>query len=103
MLFYTLLLHIFGLINYKSEEKKLVGKKWLIIWIAIMIIVGFTYYQLLTDTELSEIGKTSPISLEGLSFITVFLSAGFRLKYELLMNLIGIISIVNSVLVDTVL
>ena len=88
---------IFGLINYKSEEKKLVGKKWLIIWIAIMIIVGFTYYQLLTDTELSEIGKTSPISLEGLSFITVFLSAGFRLKYELLMNLIGIISILFSI------
>ena len=88
---------IFGLINYKSEEKKLVGKKWLIIWITIMIIVGFTYYQLLTDTELSEIGKTSPISLEGLSFITVFLSAGFRLKYELLMNLVGIISILFSI------
>jgi len=88
---------IFGLINYKSEEKKLVGKKWLIIWIAIMIIVGFTYYQLLTDTELNEIGKTSPISLEGLSFITVFLSAGFRLKYELLMNLVGIISILFSI------
>ncbi len=62
-----------------------------------MIIVGFTYYQLLTDTELSEIGKTSPISLEGLSFITVFLSAGFRLKYELLMNLVGIISILFSI------
>ena len=88
---------IFGLINYKSEEKKLVGKKWLVIWIAIMIIVGFMYYQLLTDTELSEIGKTSPISLEGLSFITVFLSAGFRLKYELLMNLVGIISILFSI------
>ena len=87
---------IFGLINYKSEEKKLVGKKWLIIWITIMIIVGFTYYQILTDTEL-EIGKTSPISLEGLSFITVFLSAGFRLKYELLMNLVGVISILSSI------
>ena len=88
---------IFGLINYKSEEKKLVGKKWLIIWVTIMIIVGFTYYQILGDTELSEIGKTSPISLEGLSFITVFLSAGFRLKYELLMNLVGVISILSSI------
>ena len=88
---------IFGLINYKSEEKKLVGKKWLIVWVTIMIIVGFTYYQILGDTELSEIGKTSPISLEGLSFITVFLSAGFRLKYELLMNLVGIISILFSI------
>ena len=88
---------IFGLINYKSEEKKLVGKKWLIIWVTIMIIVGFTYYQILGDTELGEIGKTSPISLEGLSFITVFLSAGFRLKYELLMNLVGVISILSSI------
>ena len=88
---------IFGLINYKSEEKKLVGKKWLIVWVTIMIIVGFTYYQILGDTELGEIGKTSPISLEGLSFITVFLSAGFRLKYELLMNLVGIISILSSI------
>ena len=87
---------IFGLINYKSEEKKLVGKKWLIVWVTIMIIVGFTYYQILGDTEL-EIGKTSPISLEGLSFITVFLSAGFRLKYELLMNLVGITSILLSI------
>ena len=88
---------IFGLINYKSEEKKLVGKKWLIVWVTIMIIVGFTYYQILGDTELGEIGKTSPISLEGLSFITVFLSAGFRLKYELLMNLVGVISILSSI------
>jgi hypothetical protein len=88
---------IFGLINYKSEEKKLVGKKWLITWIAVMIIVGFAYYQLIPENDLNEIGKSSPISLEGLSFITVFLSAGFRLKYEILMNLVGIISIFFSI------
>ena len=81
---------IFSLINYRSEEKKLVGKKWLIIWIATAVIVGFIYYQLIADSGLGEIGKTSPISLEGLSFITVFLSAAFRLKYDLLMNLVGI-------------
>ena len=88
---------IFGLINYKSSEKKLVGKKWLIIWIGIMIIVAFVYYQLLTESGLGEVGKSSPISLEGLSFITVFLSAAFRLKYEILMNLVGMISIFFSI------
>ena len=88
---------IFSLINYRSEEKKLVGKKWLIIWIATAVIVGFVYYQLIADSGLGEIGKTSPISLEGLSFITVFLSAAFRLKYDLLMNLVGILSIFFSV------
>ena len=88
---------LFGLINYNSQEKKLVGKKWLIIWIGIMIIMAFVYYQILTENGLGEIGKSSPISLEGLSFITVFLSAAFRLKYELLMNLVGIISIFFSI------
>ena len=88
---------IFSLINYKSEEKKLVGKKWLVIWITAMIVMGFVFYQLLPENELSEIGKSSPISLKGLDFITVFLSAAFRLKYDLLMNLVGTISIFFSV------
>ena len=88
---------IFSLINYKSEEKKFVGKKWLIIWITVMIAMGIVFYQLIPENELSEIGKSSPISLKGLDFITVFLSAAFRLKYDLLMNLVGIISIFFSV------
>jgi len=88
---------IFSLINYRSEEKKLVGKKWLVIWITAMVVMGFVFYQLLPENELSGIGKSSPISLKGLDFITVFLSAAFRLKYDLLMNLVGIISIFFSV------
>jgi hypothetical protein len=88
---------IFSLINYKSEEKKFVGKKWLIIWITVMIAMGIVFYQLIPENELSEIGKSSPISLKGLDFITVFLSAAFRLKYDLLMNSVGIISIFFSV------
>ena len=88
---------IFSLINYKSEEKKLVGKKWLVIWITAMVVMGFVFYQLLPENELSGIGKSSPISLKGLDFITVFLSAAFRLKYDLLMNSVGIISIFFSV------
>jgi len=88
---------IFSLINYRSEEKKLVGKKWLVIWITAMVVIGFVFYQLLPENELSEIGKSSPISLKGLDFITVFLSAAFRLKYDLLMNSVGIISIFFSV------
>ena len=88
---------IFSLINYKSEEKKLVGKKWLVIWITAMIVMGLVFYQLIPENELSGIGKSSPISLKGLDFITVFLSAAFRLKYDLLMNSVGIISIFFSV------
>ena len=88
---------IFSLINYKSEEKKLVEKKWLFIWIAILSIVGFVYYQLYPDSGLSEIGKSSPFSIEGLSFITTFLSAGFRLKFEVLMVLVGSASILFSI------
>ena len=48
---------IFSLINYKSEEKKLVGKKWLIIWIAVMIVMGFVFYQLIPENELSRYRK----------------------------------------------
>ena len=88
---------IFGLINYKSEEKKLVEKKWLFIWIAILSIVGFVYYQLYPESGLSEIGKSSPFSIEGISFITTFLSAGFRLKFEVLMVLVGSASILFSI------
>ena len=88
---------IFSLINYKSEEKKLVEKKWLFIWIAILSIVGFVYYQLYPEGGLSEIGKSSPFSIEGLSFITTFLSAGFRLKFEVLMVLVGSASILFSI------
>ena len=88
---------IFSLINYKSEEKKLVEKKWLFIWIAILSIVGFVYYQLYPESGLSQIGKSSPFSIEGLSFITTFLSAGFRLKFEVLMVLVGSASILFSI------
>ena len=88
---------IFSLINYKSEEKKLVEKKWLFIWIAILSIVGFVYYQLYPESGLSEIGKSSPFSIEGISFITTFLSAGFRLKFEVLMVLVGSASILFSI------
>ena len=88
---------IFSLINYKSEEKKLVEKKWLFMWIAILSIVGFVYYQLYPESGLSEIGKSSPFSIEGLSFITTFLSAGFRLKFEVLMVLVGSASILFSI------
>ena len=80
---------IFSLINYKLEEKKLVEKKWLVAWIAIMILVGFVYYELYPESGLSQIGKTSTFSIEGLSFITTFLSAGFRLKFDVLMVLVG--------------
>ena len=88
---------IFALINYKSQEKKLTGKKWLITWIGIMIVLGFVYYELFPDNELSQLGKSSPVSIEGLSFITTFLSAGFRLKFHVLMVLVGTLSIFFSV------
>jgi len=88
---------IFSLINYKLEEKKLVEKKWLVAWIAIMILVGFVYYELYPESGLSQIGKTSTFSIEGLSFITTFLSAGFRLKFDVLMVLVGTASIFFSI------
>ena len=96
---------IFGLISYTAEDKKLVGKKWLFAWIAITIIIGFVYYETSItmsqddafDTSLSQIGKTSPLSIEGMSFITTFLSAGFRLKFHALMVLVGGISILFSI------
>ena len=88
---------IFGLINYNSAEKKLVEKKWLVIWIAILGIIGFVYYQLYPDSGLNQIGKSSPFSIEGLSFIATFLSAGFRLKFDVLMISVGTISILFSI------
>ena len=88
---------IFSLINYKLEEKKLVEKKWLVAWIAIMILVGFVYYESYPKSGLGEIGKSSIFSIEGMSFITTFLSAGFRLKFDVLMILVGTVSIFFSI------
>ena len=62
-----------------------------------MIVLGFVYYELFPDGELSQLGKSSPVSIEGLSFITTFLSAGFRLKFHVLMVLVGTLSIFFSV------
>ena len=88
---------IFALINYRPAEKKLVEKKWLVTWIAILCIIGSVYYQLYPESGLNEIGKSSPLSIEGLSFITTFLSAGFRLKFDILMISVGTISILFSI------
>ena len=88
---------IFGLINYNSAEKKLVEKKWLVVWIAILGIIAFVYYQLYPEGGLNQIGRSSPFSIEGLSFITTFLSAGFRLKFDVLMISVGTISILFSI------
>ena len=96
---------IFGLINYTAEEKKFAGKKWIFAWVMITIIIGFVYYETAftmsqddgLNISLSQIGKTSPLSIEGLSFITTFLSAGFRLKFHVLMVLVGTASILLSI------
>jgi len=87
---------IFALLNFNST-RNLIGKKWLISWIVVMLICGAIYYQSFDQVQLPEIGKTSPLSLEGLSFITVFLSTAFRLKFDLLLNLVGIFSIILSI------
>ena len=96
---------IFCLINYKGEEKRFVEKKWLITWIGIMCIIGFVYFEVaitlsqdnVLESTYGQIGKTSPLSIEGLSFITTFLSAGFRLKFDVLMVLVGTASIFFSI------
>ena len=89
---------IFGLINYDSSTKKFIGKKWLVFWFLSMIVCGILYYSLFNTDEIPEIGKTSPLSIEGLSFITTFLSTAFRLKFEILFNLVGTLSIILSIL-----
>ena len=89
---------IFGLLNFNSTTKKFIGKKWLLLWIMGMIICGIIYYESFNQEQLPQIGKTSPLSLEGLSFITVFLSTAFRLKFDLLLNLVGIFSISLSII-----
>ena len=89
---------IFGLINFNFTIKKFIGKKWLVLWITCMILCGIIYYGSFNQEQLPQIGKTSPLSLEGLSFITVFLSTAFRLKFDLLLNLVGIFSIILSII-----
>jgi len=77
------------------SEKKIENKKWILLWASSIIITGFIYMNLTS-------GLSEPTSLDllfsstGLIFIANFLSSSFRLKYELLMIIVGSLSIIVS-------
>ena len=79
--------------NYTNSETN--SKKFLIIWTSSIIIVGAFYLSLVSNT-------TEPFHFEmlftpaGFSFITHYIASSFRLKFELLMILVGSASLIIS-------
>ena len=84
-------------ILFKSiSEKKFENKKWIFLWIISASLIGFFYMTL--TSGMSEPMRTDLLfSYTGFSFITNFISSSFRLKYELLMILVGSFSIILSI------
>ncbi len=76
-------------------EKKLYNKKWILLWISSSTIIGFLYMQL--TSGLSEPTRLDLLfSFTGFSFIANFLASSFRLKYDILMLVVGSFSILIS-------
>jgi len=76
-------------------EKKLYNKKWILLWISSSAIIGFLYMQL--TSGLSEPTRLDLLfSFIGFSFIANFLASSFRLKYDILMLVVGSSSILIS-------
>jgi hypothetical protein len=81
-------------IPYLNFLKNKIENKWLVLWILITVVVGSIYYYFIPKLDLT----ISPIlfSKEGYFFIANFISAAFRLKYQILMILVGTVSILIS-------
>jgi len=83
---------LFSLIRYNLSEKKWTHKKWLIGWLLCTCIVGSIYYYFVPKSAI-EVDLLKFFSVDGLSFVTIFVSTAFRLKYPLLMIIVGTITI----------
>ena len=71
------------------------SKKWFVIWIISVAIVGGIYYSSVPHNEV----KTAPELLftsEGYGFIATFVAVAYRLKYDILMDIAGTFSIILS-------
>jgi len=86
---------IFSFMHYHTIENKWTDKKWLIGWLVSVSIVGLSYYYFVPKSEI-EINLSKFFSFEGLSFVTIFLSTAFRLKYHFLMIIVGSITVILS-------
>lgn len=89
------LLGVFNLTRYNLREKKWTDKKWLLGWLLCMCIVGSIYYYLVPKSAI-EVDLLKFFSFDGLSFVTIFVSTIFRLKYHFLMIIVGTITIFLS-------
>jgi hypothetical protein len=86
---------IISLIRIKSSEKKWNEKRWFVAWLATTIVVGMIYYITVPKSEFT-IHFPLLLSQEGFSFIATFASVPFRLKYDILMVIVGTFTILLS-------
>ena len=77
-------------------EKKAKSKKWLPLWIISTILVGISYFSLITSHDPSSVQLNTILSYKTFSFVTNFLASSFRLKYQFLMILVGAASLILS-------
>jgi len=77
-------------------EKKAKPKKWMPLWIISTILVGISYFYLITSHDPSYVQLNTILSYKTFSFITNFLASSFRLKYQFLMILVGTVSLILS-------
>jgi len=76
-------------------EKNLSNIGWITLWVPCVVLVGITHYFFNNISE-SESGLSILFTDQGLNFIFTFISAAFRLKFHVLMIVVGIFSIIFS-------
>ena len=79
----------------RNKAKRWIEKKWLLVWICATVFTGLTYYSFVPHDEI----ETSPgllLTPDGYSFIATFAAVAFRLKYDILMDLVGTFTIILS-------
>ncbi len=79
----------------KDKSKQTVKKKWFLAWIIATIITGITYYAFVPHDRI-ETDLNVLFSLDGYSFVATFAAVAFRLKYPMLMVLVGTFTILLS-------
>ena len=85
---------IISLIKFEPHHKKWIEKKWLFIWLTCTIIIGFIFYSQFPKDAATQPNFSFLFTYDGFSFLATFISSAFRVKYHLLMVLIGSISLV---------
>ena len=85
---------IISLIKFEPHHKKWIEKKWLFIWLTCTIITGFIFYSQFPKDAVTQPNFSFLFTYDGFSFLATFISSAFRVKYHLLMVLVGSISLV---------